>query len=156
MLPNTGIDKFRRLGMLARYIFWVVMAVTALSASACGSLCSDRSPVEVAAQWSRGHSSNVWMRNPDLEWFLRPKVEADGVAILSSRYGFQCSPASMPNDCPDCQFCSAIVPQRIDDMGIISHCTHIGTMQIHAQIGPRKTVSVMTYWKPDVGKEWPN
>jgi hypothetical protein len=95
------------------------------------------------------------MENPDLEWFFRPKVEADGPAILSGRYGFQCSPAA-PSTCPDCYSCIAVVPQRLDDMGLISHCTAIGTMLIHADVGPRKAVSVMTYWKPDVGKEWPN
>jgi hypothetical protein len=142
--------------MLARYILWMVIAAMAFGLSSCGSLCSGRSPLEVAAQSSRGHTPNVWMKNPDLEWFLSPKVEADGVATLSSRYGFQCSPASTPNACPDCYSCSTVVPQRVDDMGIISHCTNIGTMQIHAEVGPRKAVSVMTYWKPDPGKTWPN
>lgn len=147
--------------MVSAFTRLLASALLFAALSACGDLCltQDQGDLQVASYWDydydpRGSKPprlppDTWVRNPYLESFLRTTIEADGIAALTTRYGFQCTPRASTTTCSDCSICSKTIPFIKDDrMFFVVHmCIPVGSIQMQVEIGPGTAVAAMSYRK---------
>ena len=98
---------------------------------------------------SRNLPNDRWVRNPDVEDFLRATLREEGFAALQSKYGMQCIPRDEPSGCTDCHFCTRTFPGKVLAIGVWDSCENSGQISVRAAIGPGQAVSAMTY------RHWP-
>jgi hypothetical protein len=134
----------------------VCVAVLA-SVAACTVNCPS-TEIGMAARYSDdGFSAgppsrlNQWIASPRLDDFLRRKIQSEGLASLSKRYGLQCIAHPAPEGCSTCSLCTTSFSGEVISMSGVFfvprlYCADYGQVSIRAEIGPGDAVKSMTYW----------
>lgn len=135
------------------------VCVTVLASVAACTVTCPSTEIGAAARYSysddaftAGPPSRLdrWIANPRLDDFLRQKIQSEGLASLSKRYGLQCIAHPAPEGCSTCSLCTTSFSGEVILMtGVFApylYCGDYGQVSIRAEIGPGDTIKSMTYW----------